>query len=45
LPLKRVPDEVARRTFQEFASTDSYARLHFEALKRLLAGADPDYTT
>lgn len=44
LPLRRVPDEIARRTFQEFTSTDSYAILHFEALKRLLAGADPDYT-
>ncbi|GIX26845.1 aldolase [Pelomicrobium sp. G1] len=44
LPLRRVPDEIARRTFQEFTSTDSYAILHFEALKRLLAGVDPDYT-
>ncbi|RQR91199.1 MULTISPECIES: aldolase [unclassified Burkholderia] len=43
-PLKRVSDELARRTSREFArDRDEYARLHFRSLKRLLESAQPHW--
>jgi ribulose-5-phosphate 4-epimerase/fuculose-1-phosphate aldolase len=42
-PLKRVPDDEARRTAAEFASYTNQAELHFAALMRLLEREEPDY--
>ncbi|HLI11121.1 MAG TPA: aldolase [Alphaproteobacteria bacterium] len=42
--LRRVPDEVVRKTAQQFIRQgNSQARPHFEALKRLLDREEPDY--
>jgi len=37
-PLRRVPDDEARRTQAEFDRYDGHAEVHFAALKRLLDG-------
>ena len=42
-PLKRVPDDEARRTAAEFATYENQAELHFAALRRLLDREEPDY--
>jgi ribulose-5-phosphate 4-epimerase/fuculose-1-phosphate aldolase len=39
-PLRRVPDDEARRTQTEFDRYDGHAEVHFAALKRLLDGDD-----
>lgn len=43
LPLRRVPDEVARATRQEFMSSDRYALAHFDAVKRILDRDEPGF--
>lgn len=43
LPLRRVPDEIARRTCEAFGATDSYAVAHFDAVKRILRRESPDF--
>lgn len=43
-PLKPVPAELARRTYEQMRSGDSEsARLHLESCKRILAREEPDY--
>jgi hypothetical protein len=42
-PLKRVPDDAARRTAAEFASYENQAELHFAAQRRLLEREEPDF--
>jgi hypothetical protein len=42
-PLKRVPDDEARRTSAEFASYQNQAELHFGALRRLLEREEPEF--
>ena len=43
LPLRRLPDEIARRTCEAFGDTDSYAVAHFDAVKRILRRESPDF--
>ena len=43
LPLRRVPDEIARRTREAFNATDSYAVAHFDAVKRILRRECPEF--
>ncbi|MGE4219128.1 MAG: aldolase [Alphaproteobacteria bacterium] len=44
LPLRVLPRETVARTEQQFATgSEAYARLHFDALKRLLDRQEPDY--
>jgi ribulose-5-phosphate 4-epimerase/fuculose-1-phosphate aldolase len=42
-PLKIIPDEVARRTAEQWANEAWSSQTHFDALKRLLDRDDPDY--
>jgi ribulose-5-phosphate 4-epimerase/fuculose-1-phosphate aldolase len=42
-PLKHVPDEVCRRTSEQFKSDDSYAQAHLAAIRRLLDRESPEY--
>ncbi|MBB5693642.1 aldolase [Muricoccus pecuniae] len=43
-PLKPVPPEVARRTYEQMRAGDAEsARLHLESVKRILAREEPDY--
>jgi predicted transcriptional regulator len=41
-PLKRVPDDLARKVAQQIAEEDNSDR-HFAALKRILDREEPDY--
>lgn len=43
LPLKIVPDEVARRTVEQFKADDSYAHAHLAAIRRILDRECPEY--
>jgi len=43
LPLKRVPEDEAKRTAAEFATYENQAELHFAAQRRLLDREEPDY--
>lgn len=42
-PLRIMPDEVARRTAQQWADYPEAAEKHFAELKRILAEDEPDY--
>lgn len=43
-PIKPVPPEIARKTYQQMREGDSEsARLHLESIKRILAREEPDY--
>lgn len=42
-PLRPVPEEVARTTFGNMSGGGEFARIHFDALKRLLDRDEPDY--
>ena len=44
-PLRRVPDDVIRRTAQQYASFGHAAAQHFSALRRILDREEPDYAT
>ena len=43
LPLRRVPEAVARNAAAAMHQDDSYPRRHFEALKRILDREEPEY--
>ena len=44
LPLRALPTATVERTVQQFSTGgEEYARLHFEALKRILDRREPDY--
>ena len=44
LPLRALPEATVTRTVQQFATGgEEYARLHFDALKRILDREEPDY--
>jgi ribulose-5-phosphate 4-epimerase/fuculose-1-phosphate aldolase len=42
-PLKRVPEDEAKRTAAEFATYENQAELHFAAQRRLLESEEPGY--
>lgn len=43
LPLKIVPDVVARKTVEQFKADDSYAHAHLAAIRRILDRECPEY--